>query len=301
VTAPRHPSQPAARAPKKLLAAASPVSVDDLDFDVTAAVPWFPHGQETPYILIRVADAHAKAWAATLGVAVRRCYVTDGLLAERAKVSGASKADVLATVLPDPGSTMAGDFGEILVYFYQAAHALPSKVFGAKKWRLKQDRTKPAPGSDVLQFILPSWPQASNADVLFCSEVKLKSGAGTSRPISEAIRDSAKDRTSRLAKTLVWLRERAVSHGLGDVKVEHLDRFIKAIDHPPPTKRFRAVAVVCASLVDAELAADAPKQPPSEYSVVVISVPQLKKIYSSVFDAARRSVPVQAAGPGKAR
>ena len=42
---------------------------------------------------------------------------------------------------------------------------------------------------------------------------------------------------------------------LGDVKVEHLDRFINATDHPPASKRFCAVAVVCSSPVKALVSA----------------------------------------------
>jgi hypothetical protein len=48
-------------------------------------------------------------------VAVRRCYITDGFLDERVKATGRTKAEIVAAVLPDAGSTMSGDFGEILV------------------------------------------------------------------------------------------------------------------------------------------------------------------------------------------
>lgn len=264
---------------------------DDLEFDLADAAPWFPHDQESPYVLVRVSDEHAKAWAASLGVAVRRCYVSDSMIEERAKALGVQKADIIAACLPDAGATMAGDFGEILVYFYQGSRELPAIAFGPKKWRLKQDRTKPAPHSDVVQFVLPAWPQSSVDDVLLCSEVKTKSTDGASTPIKSAIEDSTKDRKSRLARTLVWLRERALMESLGDVDLAHLDRFINATDHPPATKRFRAVAVVCKSLVEEELK-DAPDTPTPEYTVVVIAVPHLKEIYSAVFEAAMKALPV---------
>jgi hypothetical protein len=132
--------------------------------------------------------------------------------------------------------------------------------------------------------------------------VKLKSTDGDSRPIHAAIEDSAKDRTSRLARTLAWLKERALLEDLGDVTIPHIDRFLNAIDNPPAAKRFRAVAVVCTSLVDAELA-DAPTTVPSEYTVVVIAVPALKATYTSVFNAVKSSViaPVPAPKAGKFR
>lgn len=160
-------------------------------------------------MLVRVSDEHAKGWTAVLGLPVRRCYVTDAVLAQRADELKVSQADIIAAKMPDPGSTMAGDFGEILCYMYQGAAAQSAAVVGAAKWRLKQDRTKPSPHSDVVHFLVPNWPTPSSDDAILCAEVKTKSTAGASTPIKSAIEDSKKDRTSRLAKTLVWLRERA--------------------------------------------------------------------------------------------
>jgi len=262
--------------------------VDDLGFDVAALLSWFHHAQETPYVLVKVSDVHAQAWADTLRLPVRRCYITDAFLEARAEATGIASPDIIAAVLPDPGATMAGDFGEILVYLYQASKEHPASTVGAKKWRLKQDRTKPAPFSDVVHFVLPTWPTPSRDDVVICSEVKTKATDGGSSPITAAIADSAKDRTSRLARTLVWLRERALLADLGDIDLARLERFIRATDYPPAKKRFRAVAVVCESLLARELA-DAPTTPPSDYTVIVISVPELHKIYSSVFEAVRLS------------
>lgn len=263
---------------------------DDFGFDFARAAPWFPHEKDDPYVLVRVSDAHANSWADTLGVAVRRCYVSDSIVNERAAALGVNKEEIIAAKLPDLGAAMAGDFGEILVYFYQGASALPSAALGPMKWRLKQDRTKPAPHSDVVHFVLPSWPKSSEDDVVLCSEVKTKSTAGGSNPIQSAIEDCAKDRTSRLGRTLIWLRERALLESLGDVQIGQIDRFINTTEHPPARKRFRAVAVVCQSLVDTELAS-APTTRSPEYTVVVIAVPDLKKTYSAVFDAAKKALP----------
>lgn len=264
---------------------------DDLGFSFAAAAPWFPHEKDSPYVLVRVSDEHAKSWANTLGIAVRRCYVSDSIIDKRATEHGIDKTDLIAACLPDPGSTMAGDFGEILVYFYQGAKELPTTVVGPKKWRMKQDRTKPAPHSDVVHFALPSWPNSSANDVLLCSEVKMKATDNSaSKPIQEAIEGSKKDRASRLTRTLVWLRERALKEPFDDIQIEQLDRFINATDHPPVRKHFRAVAVVCNSIVDEELK-NAPNNSSDDYTVVVIAIPDLKNTYSAVFDAAKRAIP----------
>ena len=263
--------------------------MNDLGLNLQQVRDWFPHQSDTPYVLVRVSDEHAQDWVDALGIAVRRCYVTDSLLSQSSTEHDASQYDVIAAKLPDAGSTMAGDFGEILVYLYQGTREHPSVPIGATKWRLKHDRTKPAPYSDVVHFVLPFWPTPSAEDVILCAEVKTKSTDRASTPIRSAIDGSLKDRTSRLARTLVWLRERALTEDLGDVQIEHLDRFINATDHPAAQKRFHAVAVVSADLVEAELA-DAPLETPTEYTVAVISVPQLRATYTSVFAAARQAI-----------
>ena len=98
----------------------------DLDFDLSKAAPWFPHDKDAPYALVKVSADYAKSWAEILGVAVRRCYVSDSIVSDRAKALGVPASDIIAARLPDAGATMAGDFGEILVYFYQAARELPA-------------------------------------------------------------------------------------------------------------------------------------------------------------------------------
>jgi hypothetical protein len=270
--------------------------VQELAINIADAREWFPHTKETPYILVQVNPEHASTWAVALRGAVRRCYLTDDFLERRAgelekQLPGTNafcQAQVIASKLPDAGATMSGDFGEILTYIYQSAQAYPNIAFGPKKWRLKQDRTKPAPYSDVIHFVLPQWPQPSDRDELLCAEVKTKATDGASEPIQDAIADCGKDRTSRLAKTLLWLKARAVGESLGNVEIAHLDRFINSIDHPPATKRFRAVAVICAGLIDEELK-KAPLQTSADYTLVVIVVPGLYEAYTAVYRAARSS------------
>ena len=261
----------------------------DLGVDISALTAWFTEEHQSPYVLIRISDAYASAWADMLGGPVRRCYIGNALLDEQAARTGRPRSELVAAKLPDRGSTMAGDFGEILVFLYHAAAVPNSDLIGPKKWRLKQDRTKPAPYSDVVNFVVPTWPQPSDEDCIFCSEVKTKSTSGDTSPVTAAIADCEKDRTSRLAKTLVWLKERALFEDLGSTTVAHLERFIQATDHPPAQKRFRAVVVVCASLVEDELE-DTPDEEPTDLTVVVIAVPNLKRRYEEVFDAAHATI-----------
>lgn len=263
--------------------------MDEIAFDFSKAVAWFPHDQEHPYVLIRISAQNVAELMAEMGVPLRRCYITDAALEQAVEQHGVTRKDVLSSVLPDAGAVMSGDFGEVLTYFYQSARELPSDAIGPKKWRLKQDRTKPAPKSDVVHFVMPNRPHASAADVVLCSEVKAKATAGGSTPIADAIVDCKKDRTSRLSNTLVWLRERAMTTDLGDVDIPLLDRFINAVDNPPAVKRYRAVAVICNDLLDKELVA-APAEPDPEFTLVVVGVPNLRTTYTAVYAAAIASV-----------
>ncbi|MFH1930933.1 MAG: Hachiman antiphage defense system protein HamA [Pseudomonadota bacterium] len=271
--------------------------MQELGLDIEQVLQWFPHEIETPYVLIRVSADHANGWPIALCDAVRRCYLKDELLINRTQelkeeFSGTPESRQLKVInskLPPSGSTMSGDFGEILFYIYQAARAHPQTAVGPKKWRLKHDRTKPAPGSDVVHFILPTWPTPSAQDEILCAEVKAKATDGISSPIEEAIKDCAKDRISRLSRTLQWLKARAIGESLGAVQISHLDRFINATDYPSAIKRFRAVAVICSNLLDSELV-KAPAQALTEYSLFVVAVPNLRAVYTAVFSAASASI-----------
>jgi hypothetical protein len=262
--------------------------MDELGLDAASATTWFTETQSAPFRIYTVGEVHADLWAEMLSAAVRRCYVTDDAVLSHAEQNQVPQSVIISAKLPDPGSVMAGDFGEILVYVLHAAKYLPRALFGPKKWRLKQDRLKPAPHSDVVQMYLPSWPVPSAADELVCSEVKTKSTPGSSTPIANALADSIKDQTSRLARTLVWLRERALTESLGNLSLAQLARFIDATAYPPYSRHFHAVAVLCSSLISSEINAAAALDL-SNPRLTIVVVPNLKSVYTAVFTAAQTS------------
>lgn len=260
----------------------------ELEVDLQAFGSLFSTVQDKPFAVIEINAAAASTLAEHLGAAVRRCYISDETLQERMVKTSMAAQEIIATKLPDRGSTMAGDFGEILTALFQASSEYPGRVLDPKKWRLKENRRKPAPGSDVVQMILPHWPEASDEDRIVCSEVKTKSTRTNSKPVNSAIADSKKDSSGRLLNTLIWLKERALNTGLSTITVAQLERFINAIDHPAARREFRAVAVIAADLVSDELVGVV-APPASERALLVISVPDLKANYESVFDAALAS------------
>jgi hypothetical protein len=267
----------------------------ELGLDLAQVRTIFVEERDRPFMLIRVPPSVTAAWAEMLGVPARRCYLSDNSLSENARRTNRPPSQIVEAKIPDRGAVMAGDFGEILTALYLASKEDPTDVRDPKKWRLKQDRTKAAPYSDVVQFVLHEWPTPSGKDRLVCAEVKTKSTKGQSTPIVSAITDSRRDREGRLIKTLAWLKERALGEDLGTLNLDQIERFISATDYPPATREFRAVAVICSSLLDSEAGGVVPP-PDEECTLVVISVPDLKANYEKVYAAI-----VASAEPGTAQ
>lgn len=262
--------------------------MNELGLEINEVLPWFAIEPQQGYTRVTVSADHAGTWGNVLSEAVRRCYISDARLAAAAAAADATQGAIVAAVLPDPGSVMSGDFGEIVGYLYLASRQ--TGAIGPKKWRLKQDRTKPAPHSDIVQFVLPQWPEASPHDRVVCGETKAKATGGNFTPITAAIEGARTDRTSRLGRTLVWLRERALLQDIGAVTVDQLNRFINATEFPPCIREFHAIAVICSNLVEAELANLVPGDIPNGCALVVISVPNLQSTYTTVFEAVHASV-----------
>lgn len=263
---------------------------DDLGLSFQATLGWFSVEQKASYRFVSVTPAQATELPNALGMAIRRCYISDEKVSTQAiKYPPATK--VIAAALPDPGSVMSGEFGEILTYFYQGSTALPMAAVGLRRWHLKQDRNKAAPYSDVVHLVLPDWPNPSANDAVLCSEVKAKSTKGKFEPIQKAIEGCDTDRISRLAGTLAWLRERAITGATEGASVEQLTRFIEPAGLPAAIKKFHAVAVVCDSLVTDEIT-KAPATRSPDYEVVVISVPKLKETYETAYTTAMNAVPL---------
>lgn len=259
--------------------------------------PWFAAQVAQGYTRVSVTPEQVATWSDLLCDALRRCYISDQRLQERVQATQVPPVEIVAAKLPDPGSVMSGDFGEIIAYLYLASRDFPTVATGPKRWRLKQDRTKPAPGADVIQFVLPQWPQATTNDRVICAEVKAKATAGPFEPIARAIEGSKKDRTSRLSRSLVWLRERALNEDIGNVTLPQLERFINATEFPSYARSFHAVAVICSGLVESELQTLVPAEIPDGCALVVISIPELRNTYTTLYEAVLQSPALDAAAP----
>jgi hypothetical protein len=237
---------------------------------------------DSAIVRLTVPPESRDALVALMSLLVRRCYVADEAVVAAAGRAGIGLQEAVEAKLPDRGATMAGDFGEMLTALALATLE-EREVLVVKRWRLGVGRNRSAPFSDVVQIQLPNWPDASPEDKLLCAEVKTKSTKAASTPIPKALADSTKDETARLAKTLVWLRERGIYEDLGSVEVAMVERFIDAVSHPTYERVFRAVAVICSDFVDAEI--DGAELPEDESRLIVIDVDRLKDTYQEVYAA----------------
>jgi hypothetical protein len=262
--------------------------LNELGLHLQSVLPWFVSTPQQAYTRISIPAGEVATWGAVLRDAVRRAYISDERLAETAVANHVSTAAVLGAKLPDPGPIMSGDFGEIIGYIYLAS-VENGNIVGPKRWRFKVDRTRAAQGSDVVQMVLPNWPTSSADDRLICAEVKAKATASLFAPIASAIAGAEKDRTSRVSKSLVWMKEQALFQDIGAVTIGQLDRFIQASEHPPYARQFKAIVVVCSGLVDGEIALIDPATVPAGCALVVMDVPNLRQTYMELYEAVHAS------------
>ncbi len=178
---------------------------------------WFDdHETPTRSIEVRahiINDKNASKLESFMAEAIPSCYISPENLDAQKNNTGLPVCDVIKNKLPDAGSVMAGDFGEILTLFYLAGDVAETAK-KVKKWRFKQDRTKPSPHSDVIILYREHEGRSSINDFVICAEAKLKSTSSTFSPIEKSLEGYRLDKTGRLARTLVWLKEKRLIMGM---------------------------------------------------------------------------------------
>lgn len=218
------------------------------------------------------------------------CYTTKKHLQERFAKTGLAASVALANTLPDPGSVMSGDFGEITTMFFLASERRELTHL-IRKWRYKEDRNRAALHSDVIILYREDEKDATERDFVICAEAKQKATASKFDPISKAIEGFELDRTGRLGRTLTWLREKAIDHENAE-RIRFIERFAFGLT-TEYMKYFKAVAIVDRSLLDGELTRqiELPQQDES-FEVVVLGITDLKDFYERVFKRATTEVTI---------
>jgi uncharacterized protein DUF1837 len=213
------------------------------------------------------------------------CYISTIDLVARTEETGLAAPDILKNKLPDPGSIMSGDFGEVVTLFFLGSESNKA-VTSVKKWRYKQDRKKPAPHSDVILLYREDINNPSKKDFVICAESKAKATHSTFRPIEKSIQGYVDDKTGRLARTLVWLKEKAIDNEDSEY-LKFITRFADDLVDIEFSKKYRAVAIIDTEYLDDELVQliDLPVQG-EEFEVIVLGITDLKKVYERSFSRA---------------
>jgi hypothetical protein len=236
-------------------------------------------------------DEQAQALEDFLVTMLPECFTTTAALKSRKEETGLCLSELLANKMPDKGSVMSGDFGEVLTLFFLGSER-DEKTNLIKKWRYKQDRSKAAPHSDVIIFHRKSTKTASEKDFVICAESKQKSTESPFQPILKAIEGYESDKIGRLARTLVWLREKAIDQE-SEQAIDYLNRF--TVD--PTTKYskyYKAVAIIDRDLLNDEITKtiSLPEQN-DEFEVVVLGLKDLKNLYETCFSRAVEEIDVE--------
>lgn len=237
-------------------------------------------------------DGNAKLVEDFLVRSLPWCYTTKTHLRRRVERTGREPSEILANRLPDPGSVMSGDFGEITTMFFLSSERKESTTL-IKKWRYKENREKAAPLSDIVILYREAPERASKRDFVICAEAKQKATKSKEYvPIAQAVEGFEKDRTGRLARTIAWLREKAIDQEEPEM-ISLIERFALELD-TEYAKYFKAVAVVDRALLDEELTReiDLPQQN-SSFEVIVLGINDLKKLYGRVFQRAQAEVTIE--------
>jgi hypothetical protein len=214
--------------------------------------------------------------------AIPDCYISKENIAATANKMKLSTSEILKNKFPDQGSVMSGDFGEIITLFYLGSERSES-IRKIRKWKYKQDRRKPAPHSDVIILYRESSTSSTDKDFVICAESKMKATASKDRPIKNSIDGYNLDKTGRLARTLVWLKEKAIDNNNLE-SLEFIKRFTDDHLDNGYKKFYRAVAIIDRDLLDLELTQPLNLPPQNdEFEVVVIGIKDLKNLYERTF------------------
>lgn len=258
------------------------------------AQAFIPHNMPPNALAVRchvLDDTKAKVVEDFLVEELPWCYATTANVKRRAKKTGRTPSQIIANRLPNPGSVMSGDFGEITTMFFLASERdEPMELI--KKWRYKQDRTKPIPLSDIIILYREAEDRASKNDFVLCAEAKQKSTSSSFSPIAKAVEGFKEDSTGRLGRTLAWLREKAIDQE-NEKRITLIERFALNVTIEY-AKYFKAVAIVDRALLNAELTRQValPTQNDS-FEVVVLGIRNLKTLYEKVFQRAQEEIGIE--------
>ncbi len=188
------------------------------------------------------------------------------------------RKEFIQSYIPNLPNLVSGEFGEILSFYLMQDIYSDKEPEAPKKWRYKENKNKPAQGTDFVLLCLNN-----NDNILVAAECKAKATCNTENPMVSAIAGMKKDALDRLVKTLIFLKDRALQENKVAL-FDRISRLLNPVDYETYDKHFKAIAIIDQAFVD-----DAFYQEVDingidfEYELVVIIVPNLKMKYQTVF------------------
>ena len=244
-------------------------------------------------VLYNFDDSKSADFINEMLVPIRNAYISDKKIAQIEERYKTSRKEIIGKRLPDTASITSGDFGEILTFYLAQQTFASNATITPMKWRLKDDKTKASPKTDIMLFYVSNLDVPSKDDILYSIEVKAFASHpyGKKCSIFEAVSGAENDRTSRAAETVTYLLTRL------EDKMAPLDLYkgVKRFEKPyynTYKKIFNGVAVVEKEYLAKHIAhipTDMLTNHPG-IDIYCLPIKQLGKIYKKIY----KQMPTQA-------
>lgn len=212
------------------------------------------------------------------------CYICSDKL-KGLTDKGINKKEVFESIFPTRGNIQSGDFGEILSNFIIEQIEVDS--VGVKKWRWKESKDSPVHKIDLVLTGIENIDKPSPSDKLILGEVKAKATDLKYSQVKNAIDDIKKENVARVARTIIWAREKYILDGEVEL-VKRLDRFIKSTEeaYGEYETKLYAVGVIDKEFVESDLLTGKESiENRGDINLFVVSINKLKETYQDIYKA----------------
>jgi hypothetical protein len=242
----------------------------------------FARTNSTSYILYQLKKGEIDKVTEKMIKPARLCYISNSDLAKLCGNRGITASEFLEKyVCPDVPSIVSGDFGEIFSFLVVIENFANKGfvLFAPRKWRWKDDRNRAALGSDAVLFHITDDKKPSNKDFVVSIESKMKAVKSNEHRIQTAIDHAAKDKLTRLTKSINWLEEKHARNG-SEVERKKIERFKDPSTHGSFQKHHKAIAIVD-NTFEAEEITPALNNP-NGVTALIFSIDNLKIAYENL-------------------
>jgi hypothetical protein len=256
-------------------------SFDEQLVDDTDILQFFSYFEKNGFHIYKLNIPDTESFLDAIKEEARKYYISDRDLAEKSEKNGISKKEFLEQyILPSIGKIKSGDFGEIFSCFsVRECYAQKGFILVCpRKFIWKMDRDKAMPFTDVVGFYREDITKASSNDFIVSVESKMKATNSSANRIQEAIDGAQKDRTTRLAKTLIWLKQKYARDGNAEMH-KFTKRYCDPVYQGTYNKIYEAFTIIDNKFEATEIEKSVDNN--DGITIIVISMDNLKNIYET--------------------